>query len=73
MCNECREYPCNSRCPNNVVDERECCTECGYEFETGDSAYYALGRDDELYCLECIEEMTAEEIILNFLEEEEIW
>lgn len=57
MCNECIQY----------------CVGCGYEFKPGDSAYYALGRDDNLYCLECIEEMDAEEIILNFLEADEIW
>ena len=56
MCNECIQY----------------CVGCGYEFKSGDSAYYSLSSYDELYCLECIAEMDVEEIILNFLEEEEI-
>ncbi len=58
MCQLCRQYPCNSRCPN--ADEPPIfaeCEECGAEIHDGDE-YYAVG--DHIYCEECVHHKTAE-------------
>ena len=71
MCNECRQYPCNSRCPNNVVDERECCTECGNVLEKGEEVY--VNDDNKIICFECFETMENIEIANFFGFQKEVF
>ena len=50
MCEECRQYPCHPKCPNNDYDAvKECCS-CGVDLYTGDDVYCI---DGEHYCEDC--------------------
>lgn len=71
MCNECRQYPCNSRCPNNVEEERECCTECGNVLEKGEEVY--VNDDNKIICFECFETMENIEIANFFGFQKEVF
>ena len=59
----CNEY-------NQIVldDNKEYCICCNKQFENGESVYFRY--DEELFCIDCISNMTTEEIIKNFLQEE---
>lgn len=51
MCEECRHYPCISRCPNFEEDPVCYCSECGEGIFNGD-IYYKIA--DMMLCEDCI-------------------
>lgn len=56
MCQECRQYPCHPRCPNNPdADVIGYCEKCDKPLREGDWCYEV--RDDEFYCEECMDRM----------------
>lgn len=61
MCDICHQFPCHPRCPNATepVPEFEC-TECGYGIFAGDKYLEINGN---MYCMECLEEKTPEELL----------
>jgi len=64
MCAECRQNPCDCRCPNaEPKKEIYRCKECGLGICEGDK-YVEIWN--KLYHLDCIEDMTKMEI-LSFL------
>lgn len=53
MCEVCRHYPCDNRCPNAPEPPIFAhCEECGYEIYDGDE-YFEI--DGKHYCQECID------------------
>lgn len=51
MCNECRQYPCSSRCPN-APEHIVCnCIHCDGEIYRGET-YYDI--DGEPWCEDCV-------------------
>ena len=54
MCNECRQKPCDNRCPNAnsppVIDN---CCRCKKDIFDGDIIYKI---DNETWCDECVED-----------------
>lgn len=58
MCSECRQNPCDPRCPN--ADEPEAiyfCESCGNGIFKGD---YYWDIDEMIICENCIEDMKKE-------------
>lgn len=60
MCQECRRDPCDPRCPNYVCNSIRHCSECGGEVWE-EMKYYR--SDNGLICEECLNSMSAKEII----------
>lgn len=64
MCSICRQYPCDSRCPNAPAPKAVYkCAYCGEGITHGEKY---LEYDGEYYHLECVESMTASEIVETF-------
>lgn len=52
MCEVCRQYPCDPRCPNAPEPPIFAkCEECGYEIYDGDTYYEIDGKN---YCEACV-------------------
>ena len=62
MCDECRQNPCDARCPNNTKEEREYCCICDEVLEFEDA--YTDGA--EYICECCFEEMHPVDIARRF-------
>lgn len=61
MCNVCRQIPCHPRCPNaSEPTPVHVCKKCGYGIYTGVKYFKS---EDKYICEECIDEMSAEEIL----------
>ena len=53
MCEECRQTPCDSQCPNAPEPPAVfICDGCGEEIREGDDAWHVLY---EVYCENCID------------------
>lgn len=53
MCQECRQYPCDPRCPNAPDPRVVCeCDNCGKEIREGDTMW---DLDIGIVCEECID------------------
>ena len=70
MCDECRQNPCDARCPNNTEEIDECCAECGNILEKGEEVY--VNNNDEVICLECMENLEIGKIIDFFNLQKEV-
>lgn len=70
MCEECRQNPCDARCPNNIEGINECCAECGNILEKGEEVY--VNNNDETICLECMESLEIGKIIDFFNLQKEV-
>ena len=53
MCMECRQYPCDPRCPNAPEPELEPleCADCGVEISRGDVYHKLCGQ---IFCNDCV-------------------
>lgn len=61
MCAICRKNPCDSRCPNAPEAKAAyICTECGGEIFHGDKYF---DSPDGIICKDCMNDMTAMEIL----------
>lgn len=61
MCEICRQSPCHSQCPNADPPPRvHTCSQCREDIVVGDEF---VELDGGYYHLECLEDMTAKEII----------
>ncbi len=68
MCSICRQIPCHPRCPNAPEPEPVyICSECGEGIFEEDK-YYEAGNGDRI-CKDCIEDMSASELMELFGEE----
>lgn len=60
MCDLCRHYPCDSRCPNAPNPPTVfLCSGCGGEIWEGDDYWDVMG---EQFCEECIREAKREAV-----------
>ncbi len=62
MCEECRQSPCDTRCPNNTEEEKTYCKICDKVLE--DEEVYTDGFD--YICENCFESMTPVDIAEMF-------
>ena len=61
MCCECMSNPCHPRCPNAPEPKPVyICSKCGYGIFEGDKF---LDGSDGYICKECLDDMTADEIL----------
>ena len=61
MCELCRQYPCNSRCPNAPEPKPVMrCDECGEGIFEADE-YFDTGKG--AICKECMDEKSSSEIL----------
>ena len=61
MCAECGMNPCHPRCPNAPEPEPvHTCNKCGYGIFEGDKFFHG---PEGYICRECLDDMTAEEIL----------
>lgn len=70
LCNECNLRVCDPRCPYSdefeQYEEISCC-ECGRGIELGEEYY--TSKEDEVFCYDCLDALTTEDIIRYFLYE----
>ena len=53
MCIECRQSPCDSRCPN-VSDETFICPKCGEEWDDHQDLRYSEVEKEIIGCESCV-------------------
>ena len=63
MCEYCHCYPHLHGCPNEVIPTYRTCKNCGDDIPIG---YRIVDIDGDIYCEDCINDMSAEELLALF-------